>query len=159
MKLSVRSIFFATFGALVITGCSKNDGPEYVDIGHKWPIPVEQLKQIPYRFFDVSDDKGGTGILKKTTDMVGVTLDLQSGKARGARLLFNVSHCFGPEVRNGLPTVMCSVESNGDMFVAGDQEVREKLLRIKSDNKQIGTVSGRLVGLRNGHPIVQVDHP
>lgn len=153
-------LLFKAIGLAIVSagvGCSNKNEIEYVDFGLKWPLPDKELEQIPYRLFDIASDKKEEPTLKKTADLVRVVLDLQAGRGQGKSILLNVNSCSSPGVRQGLPMVRCTSPENGDVYVVGDQTVRERLLKIPANELQMGVVYGHVIGLLfKQWPVVKV---
>jgi predicted small secreted protein len=149
-----KIIFIVALVAVLVTGCTNS--PEWVSVGNDI-IDLENqspafVKQIPYRLFDIQTK---SEVIKKTTDIVDLILAIQAGRAQGELVIIAVHSCWAPDVRHGLPTVLCSSQSRGDVYLAGDEKVRSKLLHLV-EGKQVGNAMGKVLGLHAGAPVILV---
>lgn len=140
----------------VLSACGKSgNSAEWKNIGNKmveFDDKPEKLKTIQYILFNT---KTTSGPVDKNTDVVDLQLAVQSGRALGASVMLSVYECWAPDVRHGLPTVLCSANSNGDIYLSGDEKIRSQLLHL-ADEKKIGAVIGKLLYPYAGAPVVQV---
>ena len=153
-KVTFRTIVALGLAVITISACSNS--PEWINVGNQIASLEKndpaKIRDIPYRLFDW-DTKAGK--IEKTTDVVDLKLAIQSGRARGQLVMIAVYSCWAPDVRSGVPTVMCSAQSHGDVYLAGDDQIRSKLLHL-AEGKQIGSVVGRIIGSHAGNPVILV---
>lgn len=134
---------------LLLDACS--NGPEWINIGERIVLAEKagevEIAKIPYRLYNFKS-------IKKNIDIVDLTLQTQPGEAIDKEVMIAVRHCFAPGVIHGIPAVLCSCESLGDIYISGNNEVRSKLLHIKDD--QNASLIGRIIGIHAASPVVQV---
>lgn len=136
--------------AVAIYGCTRS--PELIKVGDRI-VEVNrnngaEVSKVPYRLYDV-------GPIPKNIDIIDLKLQVQSGRAIGKEVMLHVYECFGPDLRNRLPTVMCSSQSTGDIHLAGDEAIRSKLLHLKPG--QVAEIVGRVHSIYGSTPILEVN--
>lgn len=144
-------IFLLIFVGIAISACSNS--PEWINVGDMISIAEKdpkQIKDIPYRLFNLNTK---IGEIKKTTDVVDLTLAIQSGEALGKLAMVYAVFCLNPDITRGVPTVYCVSESDKPLYLSGNEKLRSQLLHIEK-GRQIGAVIGRVVGEFRGIPII-----
>lgn len=79
-------------------------------------------------------------------DFLNLTLALQARQAQGKLVLFSAVDCYGPDVRDGLPSVICKTEDGGDVDIASTDNVREILLGLRKDARRANII-GKAIGI------------
>ncbi len=145
-------IFVAIAAAVIsIAACSKSD--PWIDIGTGGPA---KRSEIPYRLIDI----GGEENLSRThSDASSLTMDLQSGVARGRWVLIPVESCYAPRVRDSVPSVQCKTPDGSTLILGGGDNIREVLLGLRKDEK-LGLVKGKALGVYGGDvPVIWIVDP
>lgn len=147
-----KKVFSALcFVMFLVVGCGPKNN--WVDLG----IGPEKIADIPYRLIDLV---GEERLPPTNSDMVSLTLSLQSGRGRGTWVYLPIFDCYGPGVTSGVPTVLCGTDSaaNGDVYVGGAENIREILLSLKAEGKR-AAIKGKVLGLYANTPVVWVNDP
>jgi hypothetical protein len=122
-------------------------GAEWVDIGRGIERvqtgKAEDVARVPHRLRDSFID--GKVSVAKNTDLVELVLSAQRGRGIGDDILVSVTKCYAPQVRNGLPSVLCEALGGGRLIVVAGDADRGKLLRLKEN--QVGDFLGRILGV------------
>lgn len=126
--------------------------PNWIDVGQGGP---EKFEQFPYRLIELTGNKT---IPRTHTDLNAFTMSLQQGRSIGAWVYLPVLDCYAPQVRSGMPTVMCQSSNNADVYIAANDNVREVLLSLKRQGK-VAAVKGRARGLYVDTPVIWVIDP
>lgn len=139
-----RKIFIGAGIALVALaiGYARNSAhSNYVWIGDDHSLAIAD---IPYRMIEVTDNGVTTSPNQK--DFLNLTLALQARQAQGKLVLFSAVDCYGPDVRDGLPSVICKTEDGGDVDIASTDNVREILLGLRKDARRANII-GKAIGI------------
>lgn len=144
----MRKKIFIGAGVAIIAGVilavgyarySSHDGYTWIGDDHSLSIT-----DIPYRMISVTD--GGVEIAPNQKDFLNLTLALQGGQDQGKMVLFSAVDCYGPKVRDGLPSVMCKTADGATVDVASTDNVREILLALGRDHRRANII-GKAVGV------------
>jgi hypothetical protein len=146
-KFAVLAIVVMVVGFVFLWARQKANTTNWVEVG----ISGLDGRTFPYRY--IGDEKDPP----THHDLVGLTLDLQSGKARGAWVMAPVSQCYAPQIRDGVPSITCESINREAIIIGGADNIREILLSLRSD--QVGAVRGKAMGLYADHPVLWVNDP
>ncbi|NHZ38583.1 hypothetical protein [Massilia aquatica] len=134
-------------GILFFWAKSRSNSTDWVEVGIGGPKETE----FPYRYM------GNKEFPPTHPDLVGLTLDLQAGRARGAWVYAQASGCYAPKLRDGIPSIVCESVNRESIIVGGTDNIREFLLSLNSG--QVGAVKGKAMGLYADHPVIWVNDP
>jgi len=110
------------------------------------------VQTIPYRLVDVDS-------AEKNTDIVDLQLATLNRRAIGKPVLISVRQCYAPEVRDGLPTVLCEGGYGGDYYVVGNEQDRSRLLHLNGgqlNRFQRGLIVGIVRGSYGNTTMVEI---
>lgn len=152
---SKRSVFIV---ALVVAGCvggllwwtrdrALND---WVEIGVGGPAKDTEFR---YRYIELVTPEGV--VRTSHPDLVTLTMELQRGKAEGAWVYLPIVHCYAPQVRDGLPSLMCESLARSDVIIAAKDEIREKLLSLSREGQR-AAVRAQAIGVYADTPVLLV---
>lgn len=137
--------------ALLLYVSRQHSSTDWVLIGAGGPNSPEEFK---YRYIEIDD--GSKVIPVSHPDLTRLTLDLQSGRARGQWVIVPIYSCGSPDVRSGAPSVLCTTIANSDVYLAGNDTVRERLLALKRNGDR-ASVQGRAAGLFADTPVLWIE--
>lgn len=146
-KATIVGVVVLLVGALLFLLQQRSNSTDWVEVGIGGPNETE----FPYRYM------GNKEHPPTHSDLVGLTLDLQSRKARGAWVYAQASGCYAPKLRDGVPSIMCESVNRESLIIAGADNIREFLLSLKSG--QVGAVRGKAMGLYADTPVIWVNDP
>ena len=142
-KLLVTLLIIST----LVIGCAKKEPEDnwvYVGAG-------PEIADIPYRLVETSP------FPVTHSDLLSLTLSLQSGRSRGTWVYLPLYDCFAPALRDGIPAMQCYTW-NGHLIVGGEDNVREVLLALKGEGKT-AAVKAKVMGLSGDDVLVWVSDP
>ncbi|MFZ6772422.1 hypothetical protein ACO0LB_06850 [Undibacterium sp. SXout7W] len=136
---------------LILLGCTKKEENNWIDMGEG----PEDLSAIPYRTINLEGVNQKPDLPRTNPDLVSLTMGLQSGKLRGSWVYIQLFDCYAPQLRDGLPSILCKSLNNSEVFIVGNDKIREFLLSIEQKGK-IAAIKGRAIGLYADIPVVLI---
>jgi hypothetical protein len=112
---------------------------------------VANVEDVPIRLIDVDDNK----IPATEKDVLNLTLGLQAGTLQGKLVFFPAYYCYAPDLRDGLPSVICKT-NGGDLIVVATDNVREILLGLEKDHKKAAVI-GKAAGVYGSDGVIVVN--
>jgi hypothetical protein len=114
------------FSVVTLIACS-NPEDKWVPIGQVTlaVVKAEAMGKVEFR---TQNYRGG---IKRTIDMLDLTLKMQSEGLIGRKVLIAIDKCFAPQVRKGMASVQCYAGDGESIIVTGSDDIRSQLLRLE----------------------------